>query len=695
VFLESLEPFILSQEISSLPPMLIAEFCEMALHANRLPSIERCVAYFEVAHLDMNFLTKFLHENRMHSSFLYVYSNGLGDFPEAFQVIFNFTLDFNSILDEGAQDGAVVQKAEEDAREEESRLYLNPEQSDVGYKLLLFLSYTFEKRVFPRGDAVESITESTSWGLLKICTERHFQPFPTLFAVTGSLDLKQVSKRLGEYPYLMLLCKVDAEALIQVLLKGVTAMQQYGGSNAPTTHEPLRVTDQLAFISEASSTAFGPGHIAAEIPSIYSNVLSFCTRADAELFTDQRMTCLFLDAFLDLISSCPGQLPRRFLNELVAFGSSRAHDTRRLYEESFQKLAERQIRVSHDIAGLQSILLQHNFWLAGLTVRRCGSKEHIKLESDTDQALEFYISIASDEHSLDNKLEALVFSYIRAEFTHISSSAASEIEQQRDRFCKKVAHVLPQLCQIDVDCTRAVVCSHLQERVGQIVDSTMMNLSVQFTLLDALVSKHGVVAGNSTSLSSVFSSHLLTYFQLLCTFEPGRVLPFLHRHENSYALDECLSICRQRGLSEAVSFLMERTGAVMEALQILLKEFSQKLKQVRRDIDATLRKEMAYHAVNSKSATKYSSAAGDAERGQISRILSLQGTERSDATTALPVYKTLESTISCVADLCGRNSDPGLPGQAGFWLAAFDHLLLERRKCCDSKFAPRFAGNAP
>jgi len=669
VFLESLEPFILSQEINSLPPMIIAEFCEMALHANRLPSIERCVAYFDVANLDMNFLTKFLHQNKMHSSFLYVYSNGLGDFPEAFQVI------FNSILDEGAEDGSAVQSAEEDALEVESKLYLNPEQSDVGYKLLLFLSYTFEGRVFPRGDAVASITESTSWGLLKICTERHFLPFPTLFAVTGSLDLKHISKRLGEYPYLILLCKVDAEALIQVLHKGVTAMQLYA-SSSPIAHERLRVTDQLAFISDASSTAFGPHHIAAEIPSVYWNVLSFCTRADAELFSDLRMTTLFLDSFLDLIAACPGQLPRRFLNELVAFGSSRAYDTRRLYEESFQKLAERQMRVSHDLAGLQSILLQHNFWLAGLTLRKCGAKEHSKLESDVDKALEFYISIASDEHALENKVEALAFAYIRAEFAHISSSAASEVEQQRDRFCKKVAHVLPQLCQIDVERTKAVVCSHLQERVGQIVDSTMMNLSVQFTLLDALVSKHGVAAENGTSLTSVFSSHLLTYFQLLCTFEPGRVLKFLHRHENSYALEECLSICRQRGLSEAVSFLMERTGAVMEALQILLKEFSQKLKQVRRDIDATLRKEMASHAITSKSATRSSSAPGESERGQISRILSLQGTERADATTALSVFKTLEGTISCAADLCGRNSDPG---QDGLWLAAFDHLLLERQ----------------
>jgi hypothetical protein len=149
------------------------------------------------------------------------------------------------------------------------------------------------------------------------------------------------------------------------------------------------------------------------------------------------------------------------------------------------------------------------------------------------------------------------------------------------------------------------------------------------------------------------------------------VLPFLKQFENYYPVDNYLVASRQKGLSEAVSFLMEKSGEVLEALHVLLRDLSQQLKTARRDIDLQLRTELSSQSVLPKEKSAPRSLPS------ISLILTKQGTARSELVMRLPCYKEVQALTSCIVELCSRH---GEAMHSSMWLTAFDHLLLERRE---------------
>lgn len=231
---------------------------------------------------------------------------------------------------------------------------------------------------------------------------------------------------------------------------------------------------------------------------------------------------------------------------------------------------------------------------------------------------------------------------------------------------------------------------------------------MQYALLSALVPSSatdvlpGLPGDKGRALKASFSEPaLIAYFSLLATYDPANALHFLRSFESHYPLDACLQICQQKGISEAVAFLMERKGDVLDALLLLLRDVSAKLKQVRRDVDAQLRSEMATQAAAAKvklqrvgsggGGTGGGGGGGNAagagldgdDRYTILRILGKQDVERAEAARRLPAFRMLESLVTCVAELCSRNhhiSSLAADQGGSMWLTAFDHLLMERRK---------------
>eukprot|EP01034_Spumella_vulgaris_P022103 gene22103-28202_t len=276
IFLESLEPYILSRAITCLPPHIISQFFESALSFNRLPSIERCVTYFDIHSVDLNFVTRFLFQHRMFSSFLYSFANGLGDFVGAFQIIFGFMVPVLSGEGGGDSDDEVERGEGESTLEllGGKGAYPNPDQADVGYKLLLFLLYTFEGREFPRGDAHKQ-PRSVSMGLLSLITDRLLRPSPSTFSTLptdnskGSNDEAKRETLLvqfgGEFPYLTCLSYVDPEALLRCVGEGLRVVQDTAAADEEET-EAVEATERN---SELLST-------------VYGNMFAFCLQSQSD-----------------------------------------------------------------------------------------------------------------------------------------------------------------------------------------------------------------------------------------------------------------------------------------------------------------------------------------------------------------------------------------------------------------------------
>ena len=59
------------------------------------------------------------------------------------------------------------------------------------------------------------------------------------------------------------------------------------------------------------------------------------------------------------------------------------------------------------------------------------------------------------------------------------------------------------------------------------------------------------------------------YVDLLCEFAPHDVLPYLSSTDE-YPLDICLKKCQDHKVMDATAFLLERTGNVPGAMELLL-----------------------------------------------------------------------------------------------------------------------------
>lgn len=78
--------------------------------------------------------------------------------------------------------------------------------------------------------------------------------------------------------------------------------------------------------------------------------------------------------------------------------------------------------------------------------------------------------------------------------------------------------------------------------------------------MDALLQKKGIKNDGDLQLK---------FLKLLCQFEPESCLGYLKSQVN-YRFDECLELCKKYNISDAVSYLLERTGDVVGALEYYL-----------------------------------------------------------------------------------------------------------------------------
>lgn len=74
------------------------------------------------------------------------------------------------------------------------------------------------------------------------------------------------------------------------------------------------------------------------------------------------------------------------------------------------------------------------------------------------------------------------------------------------------------------------------------------------------------------------------YIELMCQYDPTLVYSYLRSNEN-YRLEETLAICRKHLLTDAVAFLLERTGDVPGAFNLLLKSLKAKITSLDRVLD--------------------------------------------------------------------------------------------------------------
>ncbi|KJE92646.1 Vps8-like protein [Capsaspora owczarzaki ATCC 30864] len=141
VFLERLEPYVLSDRIRSFSPIVMQAFVEHYLARGFLQRIERCLVHMDVANLDLHQVITMCRQHRLYTALIYVYNRGLFDYVSPMEELVQRL--YQAVKGKGRAQAAATNDAAPSG--------MSSSDFSIGYKLLLYMSFCLTGRAFPAG----------------------------------------------------------------------------------------------------------------------------------------------------------------------------------------------------------------------------------------------------------------------------------------------------------------------------------------------------------------------------------------------------------------------------------------------------------------------------------------------------------------------------------------------------------------
>lgn len=180
VFVELLEPYILSEKLRSLSPLAMQEFVRHYSANNKLPQVEQCILHLNVAELDMDMMVKLCHDHELYSALIYIYNEGLNDYTTPIDVLLEACTSEKKVTPQpspsratasrvgstgsrisslastfgGTTRTASVKSIDQKASSSDDLLSAQRRRRQYGYKLLLYISYSLSGRSFPQNELI-------------------------------------------------------------------------------------------------------------------------------------------------------------------------------------------------------------------------------------------------------------------------------------------------------------------------------------------------------------------------------------------------------------------------------------------------------------------------------------------------------------------------------------------------------------
>ena len=620
-YLDALEPFILNRRIRWLPPKIIGSLFELSARSHRLPALERIIVHLDLFHdVDIHFVIKFLHANKLNSAYLYAYTNGLGDSAGAFHSLFTARL---------------LYSARSPSSDNE---FPSSEQAEVGYRLLLFIEYVANGNVYPRGSKIEPAPSvDVLWRLLDLLVSYSYVSHSSVSfgeQKSNSLEPNVYSLASEKFPFLYALYKVDVDALFYCISHGLTVLA--------ATSEP-RLKESASKSKLIDSTASG----AVEAPVfecstafILERTYQFvCHLSDNFGIKYESTDRPFFEQCLKNIVNCRELLsadilenaikyinthvkPRVSAEELaikLAISQSRLYTPSHLQEGTLGDTPPR-TRNGSTFPPLRGILEESKFYRAavrisfwkhrlggGSIVFGAGLRYYLTLSSRSNgsavsAATNLKLSNLSSNEGMGSQLEQ-PFLYVADQFSVLNREA--EDPSVMLTYALVLIAVLPELFELDRELTRTICKNYLCPYISEMCEHLKKYPSLLFDILYSIFStisstEESVTPGRRGSQFSTeevqprggstvttvdnaipkgekgsyfTQSTMLTFLKLVATLQPRSLYNILSTSDN-YSVDEALIIARDRRVFDATSYLLERIGDYNAALDVTLAEFS-------------------------------------------------------------------------------------------------------------------------
>ncbi|XP_048866452.1 vacuolar protein sorting-associated protein 8 homolog isoform X1 [Brienomyrus brachyistius] len=179
VFLETLEPYILSERIGCLTAPIMRDLLSHFQENGMMESVENCLVHMDITSLDIQQVVQTCWENQLYDAMIYVFNSGMNDYISPMEKLFQ-------MIGQPLQEGKA----------------LTDEQVTMGNKLLVYISCCLAGRAYPLGDIPEDLIPLVKNQVFEFLVRLHSAEAP---------EEEEV------YPYIHTLLHFDTREFLNVL----------------------------------------------------------------------------------------------------------------------------------------------------------------------------------------------------------------------------------------------------------------------------------------------------------------------------------------------------------------------------------------------------------------------------------------------------------------------------------------------
>jgi hypothetical protein len=510
-FLESLEVHILSDQLKTINPKITQELVSHLETVSRFDALEACVTHIGVASLDIHQVISVCWLNGLYDAIIYVYNNGMLDYVTPAEELL-------SVLT-GAMSST-----------EDNKAGLTQRQTDLGNKILVYISCCLAGRAYPYGEIPKDRLAKVKYEVYNCLTALHTK--------------KHKDDELT-YPYLRTLLKFDTQGLLNVV---AIAFEEPEFNTDVGLCQKQRLVDILEKV-----ICEGEGYTPTQLGYLFTFIARQIAKGDKVFQVSRDLFDKFLDVLTTStsadLSSSHHEERQQALLELIDAGGLKYFDREKLIFRSESVGFFRILETLHEDAKEYDKVVECILKDAPRKRQAFAFVQKVLLEDAYDDEakqlvekvfMKYLIELADE---VDVKKTAMIIYYHMSSYIPL---VIAKLEDKRESLYHYLRHTMAYREIADGGGSKAAA------------DSTQIRKAEQ-------------------EIDNAFEM----FVDLMCEFEPKKVASFLKSRHASHDVHLLLKICRRRDSTEdAVAYLLESDGKVKEAFELLKGHLDTKLVQV-------------------------------------------------------------------------------------------------------------------
>lgn len=515
IFLETLEPYILSGEITIVPPIVVKSLVSHYVSKGWEGRLEEMICHMETATLDIDQITTLCKQHSLYDALIYVWNRAIHDYVTPLVDLLTLVVPLTTGGEYTAQGAG------------------DDYYSINAVKIFPYLSYTLTGRVYPNGEIL-GVDMSN-----KAMAEVYWFFFSGQTITWPKETGREFITRPGEdsepaFPYLRLILKYDAPSFLSALNEAF---------EDPFLNDSAdKLENGPSTVDMPEEQIFGQSINRQYVVSILLDVMNPEEFAPSDT--------IYLDMFI------ARNLPK-FPQYLLFSGSTLSkvltglcnypgEDLREDAELSAEYLLS--VHQPSDMSAFMTLFRQAGFFRI--------LKRIFQVDKQWDQLIDVYFEDPQNQEQVLDRIDDCLRSG-----SQLNPSQIQDVHSAVRRHAK-------ELLTLDATRLATIFASYGLEFHEYILQSAESSADLQFVYLKALLEPEK----EREDLPAPERQLVEQYVQLMCRFNPFHVTDYIEKAQPvGLRLDQVLPTMETTGVIDAAVVLMTRNGQVEEAMTRLLK----------------------------------------------------------------------------------------------------------------------------